>query len=177
MKIIFLDIDGVLNSMQFYENKTNENLLKEPFDQTNALHLKKIVEATDAKIVLTSTWRGGWEKDPEKCTLEGQLLNEFFSSLGISIYDKTDVLNTGRAREIKEYLKNSPEKISRYVILDDNDFQWKKNRLSRYVVQTDFNDGGLKEAHAQRAITILNRKRFFLCSTAHRVQSVFHRFL
>ncbi|MDO4617572.1 MAG: HAD domain-containing protein [Lachnospiraceae bacterium] len=156
MKIIFLDIDGVLNSTQFYERKSNNELLEEPFDRNNALQLKRIVEATDAKVVLTSTWRGGWHKNPVLCTLEGKLLNQLFSSLGISIYDKTPVLKEGRAAEIKAYLESCPEKVSAYVIIDDNDFHWKKNGLARHVVQTDFENGGLKEEHADQSIAILN---------------------
>lgn len=59
MKILFLDIDGVLNSYQFYENKSNQELVDNPFDTACVRHLKTIIDATDAKIVLTSTWRGG----------------------------------------------------------------------------------------------------------------------
>ncbi len=166
MKIIFLDIDGVLNSTQFYEKKSNYELLEEPFDRNNALQLKKIVDETGASVVLTSTWRGGWDRNPVLCTLEGKLLNSLFASLEISIYDKTPVLPEGRAAEICQYLKSCRERITSYVIIDDNDFQWKQNGFSKHVVQTDFENGGLKEEHAVQAIEILNRRnknllRFF----------------
>lgn len=160
MNCVFLDIDGVLNSMPFYENKSTRELLDHPFDPENVLQLKKIIDATGARIVLTSSWRGGWDKDPANCTWEGKLLNELFDSIGISVYDKTVVSDKGRAWEIKEYLRTSPEKIQKYVIIDDNDFEWKKNRLARHVVLTSFNEGGLKEAHALKAIRLLHRKRF-----------------
>lgn len=159
MKILFLDIDGVLNSSQFYQNKTNSQLLKEPFDRSCAGFVKMIVDQTGAVIVLTSTWRGGWEKEAERCTLEGHLLNDLFSSLGLTVFDKTEVLPGGRAAEILKYLKDCPETVSSYVIIDDNDFHWKRYGLSRHVVQTDFADGGLKELHAKRAIAVLNHRR------------------
>ncbi len=161
MKIIFLDIDGVLNSEQFYTDKTNKALLEEPFDRENALQLKKIADRTGAAIVLTSTWRRGWDPDPSLCTLEGRLLNELFASLDLRIFGKTDVLQRGRAEEIRSFLKSCPEKVTGYVIIDDNDFGWKKHHLSRHVVQTDFQNGGLKEEHAELAVQILNRRIFF----------------
>ncbi len=158
MKIIFLDIDGVLNSMNFYKYKTSRQLIAEPLDRENGKFLKQIVDETDAKIVITSSWRGGWEKDPEKCTSEGKILNDFLGSFGLSIYDKTVVSGSGRAWEIKWFLQSCDEKVTDFVILDDNDYQWKKNGFAHNIVQTDFNDGGLKAEHAEKAIQILNRK-------------------
>ena len=55
MKIIFLDIDGVLNS-KAYDSKRDWNK-QTNIDETRLPLIKQIVEATDAKIVLTSTWR------------------------------------------------------------------------------------------------------------------------
>lgn len=162
MKILFLDIDGVLNSTQFYSNKSTEELLQEPFDGRSAHHVKNIVKATDAKIVITSNWRGGWEKEADRCSKEGQILNNFFKTYGLSIYDKTPVLPDRRGAEIRAYLASCQEKITSYCIIDDNDFSWKKYRLHRHVVQTDFENGGLKEEHAKKAIDILNRRFCFL---------------
>ncbi len=162
MKIIFLDIDGVLNSEQFYENKSDRELMDTPFDRANALVLKKIIEATDASVVLTSTWRRGWDPNPSLCTVEGRFLNELFDSLSLAIHGKTEDLQGKRALEIRRYMKKCPEKITGFVILDDNDFGWKKNGLSRHVVQTDFSDGGLKESHAGQAVSILRRKTFHI---------------
>lgn len=158
MKILFLDIDGVLNSTQFYNNKSTEDLILEPLDGRCVLHVKSIVDATDARIVITSTWRGGWEKEASRCSREGQILNRFFKLYGLSIYDKTPVLPGRRGAEIRAYLDACPEKVTGYCIIDDNDFSWKKHHLHRHVIQTDFEDGGLKEEHAKKAIEILNQR-------------------
>ena len=56
MKVIFLDIDGVLNSLDCKE-KIEGYLFVE--DKKIAL-LKELIDATGAKIVLSSTWRRGW---------------------------------------------------------------------------------------------------------------------
>lgn len=66
MKVIFLDIDGVLNSttwaakhgyggwMDRTEEFTRQNVL---WDPDCVERLRRIVEATAAKIVISSTWR------------------------------------------------------------------------------------------------------------------------
>ena len=51
MKIIFLDIDGVLNS-RVYDRKRNWNEQTD-IDETRLPLIKEIVDATDAKIVLS----------------------------------------------------------------------------------------------------------------------------
>lgn len=162
MKIIFLDIDGVLNSTEFYENQADDDLRKNPFDRRCVAALKEIVDATQAKIVLTSSWRGGWDKDPARCHLEGQLLNELFAEYGFSVYDKTASLRSGRRpMEIKQYLETSGSEVITYVIIDDNDFGWKEFNMDSKVVMTDFQKGGLNSEHARQAIKILNKKRGF----------------
>lgn len=52
MKVIFLDIDGVLNS-RAYDRKRNWNE-KTDIDETRLPFIKEIVDATGAKIVLSS---------------------------------------------------------------------------------------------------------------------------
>ena len=70
MKVIFLDVDGVLNC-QKTEAKCRGFI---GVDSKKVKLLKKIVDATDAKIVLSSSWKIGWwkyhkeEQDPEGYT-------------------------------------------------------------------------------------------------------------
>ena len=58
MKVIFLDVDGVLNSQQLFEKCEDDQLIS--VDEDNIKNLKTIVDATGAKIVLSSSWRYGW---------------------------------------------------------------------------------------------------------------------
>ena len=53
MKVIFLDIDGVINCDQ------TPNPRKFPYivDKRLLARLRKVMDATGAKVVLTSTWR------------------------------------------------------------------------------------------------------------------------
>ena len=59
MKIIFLDIDGVLNS-RIYDRKRNRDELTD-IDETRLPLVKELVAATGAKIVLSSSWRVHWD--------------------------------------------------------------------------------------------------------------------
>ena len=52
MKVVFLDIDGVLNSNRFWENCKN---IDEEIDDTAVARLAKIVNATNSIIVLSSS--------------------------------------------------------------------------------------------------------------------------
>ena len=56
MKIVFLDIDGVLNSLN-YRRRMGMQYFSDMIDRRKMPLLKKIVEATNAKIVLSTTWR------------------------------------------------------------------------------------------------------------------------
>ena len=49
MKVIFLDVDGVLSSQQLFEKCEDDQLIS--VDEDNIKNLKTIVDATGAKIV------------------------------------------------------------------------------------------------------------------------------
>ncbi|MDE7380098.1 MAG: hypothetical protein K2N14_03500, partial [Clostridia bacterium] len=90
MKIIFLDIDGVLNSLKYDASRDKRKLTN--IDETRLPILKSIVEKTGAKIVLSSTWREYWDKDPRICRKAGVYINETFAKYGLEVYDKTPYL-------------------------------------------------------------------------------------
>lgn len=105
MKVIFLDVDGVLNSMQdgySFELETNKH-----FEL-----LKQIIDKTNAKLVLSSSWRIGIRPNDTIHTK----LKEF----GMSIYDCTPILK-GKTRgdEIQAWLDQHQD-VERFIILDDD---------------------------------------------------------
>jgi hypothetical protein len=59
LKVIFLDVDGVLNSRGKWAGCDLANLTDSGtrIDPLAVARLKRIVDATDAKIVVSSTWR------------------------------------------------------------------------------------------------------------------------
>ena len=58
MKIVFLDIDGVLNC----EGSRSRCAGYRGIDDKKVENLAKIVKATGAEIVLISTWKEDWRK-------------------------------------------------------------------------------------------------------------------
>ena len=75
MFYIFLDIDGVLNDNNTKELTPNGYI---GIDSKKVEILAKIVNHYKAQIILTSDWKGCWNKDFAQCDKEGQyLVNKF----------------------------------------------------------------------------------------------------
>lgn len=148
MNIIFLDVDGVLNSDEF---RTERYMIlkravkaEEFFDPTCLKCLKKIVEETDAKIVVTSS---AMINDMD---LLGKKLGEY----GISVLDKTAHYGDRRGTQIREWLSEHND-VENYIILDD-DYFMDYPGLDDHIVKTSFYSGrGLNESHVQKAIKLL----------------------
>ena len=156
IKVIFLDIDGVLNSYDWrLKNKERGNEIK-CLDDNAIKILGKIVKASGAKIVLSSSWR---TKGPDDIYM--QILRSKFEKFSITILG-----NTGRSKkkmhrgwEIREWLKDNKHlyNITSFVILDDDasDIANQKKTLLPYYVKTSFKDG-LKESHVDKILHVLN---------------------
>ena len=150
-KIIFLDVDGVLNSMKFDRWLQDHHMKQyygyELLDQNALLNLKDIVFVTGADIILSSSWRLS-----NKCCEE---LRQQLLPYGLRFIDKTVCLcQENRGEEIKEWLSRHPE-VDHFVILDDED-EFKDDLLKNNFVETTFEEG-LLEQHAAKAIEILTK--------------------
>lgn len=157
-KIIFLDIDGVLNSMELFDKLEESNF--EPFmgidvDEDNLEQLRYIVENTGAQIVLSSSWRHAWhEKGP--MIRVGRALDQAMASYGMKIISKTKHLHKGnRSLEVKDWMRG--KRIRSFVILDDTDYDWEEYSLGEHWVRTSFMEGGLTRELAEKAVDILNQ--------------------
>ena len=71
MKIIFLDIDGVLNSKTYYKTVDRTKKDWNRFNPLAVEMIRRLIEEFDASIVISSTWRYGLVKE---------LKNELFKS-------------------------------------------------------------------------------------------------
>lgn len=155
MKVMFLDLDGVLNS-RAYDRKRNWDEQTE-IDETRLPLVKEIVDATDAKIVLSSTWRQHWDVMPSGCDTDGRYINDTFQKFGLQIFDKTPDLGFAASRrdEIAKWLFDRGEEVESFVIIDDYRYGW--GDLSERFVKTDpIFRLGLEQEHVERAIEILN---------------------
>lgn len=150
MKVIFLDLDGVLNSAKYLLDHEYYGVAIDP---TRMCLLKQIIDATDAKIVLSTSWREHWEKDVAKCDSTGALINSIFSKHGLQIWDKTPQLRTRRETEIRNWLDKHPD-VKNFVVLDDRLLS--ADYLNGHVIKTSNYFDGLDETDVQKAIDILN---------------------
>ena len=97
MNIIFLDIDGVLNNKDTFITQekcfveTGKELLE--IDPVMVKRLAQIVKRTNSQIVISSSWRCGWEPKYEKCSRQCKKLINSLDEYGLRIFDKTPVLN------------------------------------------------------------------------------------
>ena len=151
MKVIFLDIDGVLNT-ESYREDPKVDYFEEPISEVHMSWLEHLVKETDAKIVLSSTWREYWDCGDIQSDRFGEYINNLFEKYGLKIFDKTPELKD-RDREINEWLKLHSGQIERYVILDDFDFEWSESN-AKYLVKTE-DDVGFDEKASEKAIRIL----------------------
>ena len=151
MKVIFLDVDGVLNSSDFADKMREEEnvnvFYEDMLDKRAIFRLKRIVDTTGALIVLSSSWRL-----IERSRMA--VIDQLQSAAGLQIEDvtpKITISGSCRGDEIMSWLIEHPD-IERIVILDDDSDM---SCLSDFLVQTTFKSG-LKKEHAMKAISILN---------------------
>ena len=128
MKVIFLDVDGVLNSDEFFENNTDDSYI----DVKAVKLVKKVIEETGAKIVVSSSFR---------YNQAFQEIQEILLRNGI-LFEKTPFINNERGKEIKKWLSEKSD-IEDYVILDDDIFEdFDEGLLSHLVKMEDNNTRG-----------------------------------
>lgn len=155
MNIIFLDIDGVLNSSAYYKETEND------LDLKAVDILSQIYHKFNCKIVLSSTWRELKDISDESAQKMWKHLVDTLEKYGMEIYDITPTIKNNRPLEIATWLQNNS--CSNYVILDD-DFsllEYKKYGLEKHVVKTiyftyEIENGGLQEKHKDKAFKILS---------------------
>lgn len=152
LKLIFLDIDGVLNTGQ---HLTKLKIDHQPyadhygplFDPNAIDNLRKIVDATGAKIVITSSWR----------YIHGLAgLREMWAERNMpgSIHGVTPTDSFGnRGDEVKEYLTQiSGNTPPQYLILDD-ECEYVGDQIKRLILTNPLT--GITPTIATKAIKIL----------------------
>mgnify|MGYP003378926671 FL=1 len=106
-----------------------------PFDPECLERLQRLVEKTDARIVITSTWR----KTEEGKRVLQNILEQY--DLANRIIGYTPILNTKRGEEIKSFLETLNVEAS-YIILDDDDDM---EELTPYLILTNMKTGLTEE--------------------------------
>lgn len=184
--IIFLDIDGVLNGYNkwnlfgwkiacFTNSKKIKNWYRKVSDpvgihERKVKRLAKIVKATNAKVVMSSSWRFGWWNTPYEKQFEDQRkLTDLLNKYHIEVIDITPKSSDGRRdKEITEWLSKHKDMVNNFVILDDERYdlecfvnlglvQTSSVKKGQMIKGHDSEDTGLKNRHVKEAINILRQ--------------------
>lgn len=155
MKVLFLDIDGVLvtktdQSSRIIEGVDTDDKYGQLFSPLCIAELSRIIEATGAGIVITSTWR-----------IDGLATMRFMWNdrklpgyvEGITPLSQD---RSHRGSEIKRFINEAPEwfKIEKFIMIDDETWHYDQDQLGR-LIRTTW-DYGLTKEKADLAIQMLN---------------------
>ena len=158
LKILFTDIDGVLNSVLWVERRGRmEDKFKGNKEWNDSYHaldpqamarLNKILKKTNAVCVITSTWR---------TILPLPVMYGLMCARGFEgeLIGCTPSLASTRGREIQTWLNMLlPLKPAGFAILDDDRDM---GILQRKLVKVQ-NRLGLQDTDVMKAVTMLNKR-------------------
>lgn len=162
-KVIFLDFDGVMNTERYIAERRRNGLPVSDrygylFDPEAVENLRRIIDATGAAVVISSSWRLEGEERMgamwHERTLPGQLIGVTGQSPHANFPMSTgETAGAAKGEEIRGWLKEHASKPYRYVIFDDEAGIRPEQRP--HFIQTDPRIG-ITRADAERAILILN---------------------
>lgn len=154
MRVLFLDIDGVLNANDDFGGKKKPNPYVSSDDgyrycgisTSKVKRLKWIIDKTDAKIVLVSSWKGDYEDYLRNHTNRvGKYLYNKLRKQELHIFDTTyrfsHDFHSYRGAEISTWLANQKEPVESWVVLDDEIFRDYSESIIPNLILTSETDG------------------------------------
>lgn len=188
MKIIFLDIDGVLNCEHGFKDKscTKRDEFGHLFYPPSKSLLNDLIDKTDAKIVISSTWRHDGLDEMQKMWKHRKMAGDVIDiTPSIRSINLPDYIHNDINKEIKyslprgieidvwlkwnkfnhifwskekqlEYINNSG--IENYIIIDDDsDMLHKQKNHFVHVKPSPRNKKGFNVNNYKKALKILNK--------------------
>jgi hypothetical protein len=148
-KVVFLDIDGVLNSNFWNDNHQKEISDGTLIDEEKIKLLAQLVNNTNSKIILHSGWRIWFNSDIKPVCKEAQKLVDLLAYEGLTIDGLTPDLTTEEIRKTKKFslvkadenlswLKQHND-VSEWVVLDDLDLH--NEQIKQHQVKPDQSTG------------------------------------
>jgi hypothetical protein len=159
MKVLFLDIDGVLNSSEYFFSKgyldetesmtdAETMLLAHPshLDPSALQVINHIVKESGAQVVLSSSWR-------MKYTIEEwtEMMQKRGATFKITGRTPKHSMSTTRGAEILDYINSMRNKPDSIVIIDDHSDM---DNLKKYLVLTN-GKFGITMRDAEKALQLL----------------------
>ncbi|MBO5281726.1 MAG: hypothetical protein J6B43_01155 [Lachnospiraceae bacterium] len=152
-KVLFLDIDGVLNTNDGNEKHQTKLRRGKPIDRKKVKRLGKLIRYTGAKLVLHSGWRFWFDENKLPLRKEAAYLLRLLEKQKLSIYDMTPDLTTEEIRAAKRFSLVKAEEILAWLdahqevevwaVLDDLDLQ--NERVASRQIRTDPSAGLTRE--------------------------------
>jgi hypothetical protein len=155
VKVIFLDIDGVLNQKQGAGDFS-------AISRDKVGIIQGIADQTCAVIVLSSGWKFWFDENMMPTQTNSRRLHQIFCDFGLKLFGKTPDFSTEEIRQNKMFSRVKAQEIrawlhgrndvESYVVIDDNDLM--DEAIQPHLVRTDAANG-ITEYDAQRAVEIL----------------------
>lgn len=169
MRVLFLDMDGVVNSDRYFRRRgarayKGEDLRRnfvEMIDPATIPLLNEIVARGRAEVVISSSWRVPWQYGEIEAMLRQRgFVGNVIGSTPTRIAAPEPRRYTQRGTEIQVWLDNypdaaGPEHVESFVILDDSDDM---AHLAHRLVLTSWMRG-LEPDHVEPAIRLLEIPR------------------
>jgi len=168
MLYVFLDCDGVINNQETFRKIIEDEDLEAPhIDNKNIEILSEFIHRHDAKVVLSSSWRNGLNKDLTPRYSDGNVagLLKILKLNNIDLVGKTESLydgdHWGRPTEIFRYVEQNLIQGDDFIIFDDDDVAGEahpdiRKIISDHFVKTSFSTG-LTEENIKKAERLLSR--------------------
>lgn len=144
IEVIFLDIDGVLNDMNYYkDNKLNTAGLERHLSREYMNNLNAIIDYSNWEVVVISSWVNVNNKEQ---------LEKMFKDRGFRHSLKTlKEINDSRAETVRRYI--DLHSIARYLIIDD---EYRKAYIEQgipanNILETNFYKTGLNKENTEKA--------------------------
>lgn len=158
MKVLFLDVDGVLNSHKFLyrgDGRCDKEWIN-MLDPAACARLERVLSETGAVVVLSSSWRAHFTAKQFEELIRPLVPSARVVDRTRNGYGETDarvvVTSSERGFQIQEWLNDCPREVTAFAIVDDSSDMV---HLSEKLVQTTWADGLLDE-HVTRLVEMLS---------------------
>lgn len=150
-KILFLDIDGVLNNADFFDRQVlsdGQHLVNvtgghDMIDPENVAFLNQFLEESDAFVVISSTWRRHFKRVE---ILDALTKGGFKHPKRVIGMTPVKFSHMERAGEIALWLDENGDDVDGFAVVDDNPLDFHESFVTHRLVLTEF-VRGMREEH------------------------------